>query len=122
MSEDVPFPTVTVTDSGFTLSGGYREATAVRWSDVVEIVAYKFDAWTYDVICLGFRLDGSDSYIEVAKHCLGYKSFLKAVETKFPLKKGWWSQVVSPPFATNWMTIWGSSPPTQDDEHTTSRG
>jgi len=76
------------------------------WDDVTEIVAYKLDMLSYDVICLGFRLRGSDTFIEVAEECSGYKELLVAVEQQFPLAENWFSKVAFPAFELNWLTLW----------------
>ena len=55
---------------------------------------------------LGFRVDDSETFIEVAEDFPGYKQFLKTVESRFPLKDGWWNDVAVPAFATNMMQIW----------------
>ena len=107
---NVQFPKVTVTDSGFRLAGGSHEPLGIAWDDIVEIVAFKWDIFVYDVICLGFRLIGAEDFIEVAEAFSGYKNFIKAVESRFALAENWWNDVAFPAFETNWSTIWESNP------------
>ncbi len=103
------FPRVTTTESGFRLAGGCHEPLNTAWEDVVEIVAFKRDNWAYDVICLGFRLVGTEEFIEIAEDFPGYENFLKVVESRFTLAEDWWQNVAFPAFQTNWSTIWASS-------------
>ena len=102
-------PEVTITDSGFRLHGCQDGPLEVRWSDIVEIVAYKFAAFAYDVVCLRFRLHATDEFIEMAEESPGYENFVKAVAARFPLADNWWQAVAFPAFETNWATIWTSA-------------
>ena len=102
----VQFPEVTATDSGFRLAGGSHEPRDVPWRDIVEIVAFKRDVFAYDVICLGFRLNGTEELIEVAEDFPGYDSFIKIVEARFTLPENWWQTVAFPAFETKRSTIW----------------
>lgn len=108
---DVQFPKVTTTDSGFRLAGGSHEPLDVAWADIVEIVAFKRDVFAYDVISLGFRLDGTEDFVEIAEDFPGYRGFIKIVESRFTLAENWWNDVAFPAFETNWATIWESSVP-----------
>lgn len=103
------FPTVTTSDVGFRLAGPSYGPREIRWDDIVEIVAYKLDHWSYDVICLGFRVDGADDFIEVVEDFPGYKEFINVVESRFTLAEDWWRKVAFPAFTTNWTTIWKSA-------------
>ncbi|MEQ8788514.1 MAG: hypothetical protein RIC55_19545 [Pirellulaceae bacterium] len=99
-------PEVAVTNTGFRLGGVSGESLAVAWDDVAEIVAYKWDVWGYDIICLGFRRRGGEGYIEVGEDFTDYEEFVPCVEARFPLAKDWRRRVAFPAFATNWATIW----------------
>lgn len=100
------FPTVLADESGFRLERDGTDVVGVRWDEIQEIIAFKRDIFSYDIICLGFRVDDSETFIEVAEDFPGYKQFLKTVESRFPLKDGWWNDVAVPAFATNMMQIW----------------
>ena len=107
MSEQ--FPEVEFDDCGFRLIQQQKVLREVRWADIQEIVAFKRDLFSYDAICLGFRIDERDHFVEVAEDYPGYKPFLSTVEQRFPLKDDWWREVAFPAFATNWTTIWKHS-------------
>ena len=109
VSNDSSLPEVTATDSGFQLFSHFRELHSVAWDDVVEVVAFKRDVFSYDVICLGFRVIGTEQFIEVGEDFPGYATFLNVVESRFALAGNWWHSAAFPAFATNWSTIWASS-------------
>jgi len=78
------FPTVLADESGFRLERDGTDVVGVGWDEI----------------------DDSETFIEVAEDFPGYKQFLKTVESRFPLKDGWWNDVAVPAFATNMMQIW----------------
>ena len=78
----------------------------LQWSDVVEIVAYKRDLLTTDLVCVGFRLHGTDDLIEIDEEMPGFDLTMAAVATRFQLPDKWWVDVAIPAFATNETTIW----------------
>jgi hypothetical protein len=87
-----------------------QEGTAhyrIEWTAVREIVAFKRDLFAYDEICIGFRLNEPDGYFEVWESDLGYKDLVSELPRRFPgVRQDWYGDVVQPPFATNWTTIW----------------
>jgi hypothetical protein len=80
----------------------------LRWSDVVEIVAYKRDLLTTDLVCVGFRCLASDDVIEIDEEMAGFDAAMAAVAFRFPLPENWRSDVAFPAYATNMTTIWSS--------------
>jgi hypothetical protein len=82
----------------------------LRWVDVKEIVAWKDDVWSYDIICMGFRLGEAPHYLWCDEECAGWKE-LEAKVAQLPgTQTDWWSKVAFPAFVSNWTTIWGQRP------------
>jgi hypothetical protein len=81
-----------------------------RWADVKEIVAWKDDVWSNDIICMGFRLEDAARYVWCDEECDGWGELLKKVEQIIGKPDTWWSKVAFPAFETKWTTIWGEPP------------
>jgi hypothetical protein len=76
---------------------------------VKEIVACKEDCWTFDSICIGFRIEERNEYLYVVEEYEGFKDLLKALDKHFPnLREGWYNEVAFSEFIQNWTTIWGT--------------
>ncbi len=81
---------------------------SLKWSQVLEIVAYKEDFFGFDSICIGFRVSATDEYLRVFEEADGYKNLLAELERQFPdIRKDWFDEVALPAFVPNWTTIWG---------------
>ncbi len=81
---------------------------SARWSCVTEIVAFKRDLFTTDMICIQFQLDDG-TYVELDEEMVGYRQFIDIVTSKFDLAPNWWSDVAFPAFKTNKSTIWSAT-------------
>ncbi len=80
----------------------------VRWGDVKEIFAFKRDMFGFDLICLGFRLDGDGTYAEVDEDYDNYQEFLEALPQRFPgIRREWFYDVAFPAFAPCLHSLWG---------------
>ena len=100
-------PVTIISDAaGFTMDT--RPPISARWSDVMEIIAFKRDLLTTDMICLEFQL-GDGTFIETDEEMVGYRRFVAIVESTFDLAPNWWSDVAFPAFRTNTSTIWSAS-------------
>ena len=107
-------PHINLTSLGYSLRKAGKVVAEVCWSDVNEIFAFKQDVFSYDLICLGFRLRDSDTICEVDEECAGYKQLVSELETRFPgLKTDWFAEVAFPAFKTNQTILWTKSD--QDD-------
>jgi hypothetical protein len=103
------------------LSDGFRvdrsgHIETVKWCDIREIVAFKRDILTYDVICVGFcladreydlakdeRLDG----VEIHEEMTGFMDLVQDMQRKFPaIPKNWYIEIMTPAFETIWTTLW----------------
>ncbi len=90
-----------INDTGFVTSG-----VAVAWADVLAITTYKRDLFTYDDICLAFKV-GPGRWVEVSEEEPGFAELVKAMEKAFPgVPRNWSETVVQPPFATNHRVLW----------------
>ena len=87
-------------------SGGPR----VRWSEIVEVVAYKDDLWSYDEISLGFRTGGEGPCVSASETDAGYEALLDELPRRFPgVRTDWFSEVAFPAFVINLTTLWKAS-------------
>lgn len=82
------------------------ETVSCRWEDVVELAAYKWDLFSYDLICFKFSLaDGS--FVEAHEEMEGWEELCRALWKHlpgFPAVDDWFSKVAFPPFKPN-LTI-----------------
>lgn len=99
--------TITLTRNGFDVVSADGDSGSVVWTDVREIVAFKRNLLTVDLICFGFRVDESECCLEVDEECDGYEELVTEVERRFEIESDWWSKVAFPPFETNFRTLWG---------------
>jgi|UniRef100_UPI00378429E3 hypothetical protein len=100
---------ITVSDNGITLTQGTKALHSIAWHEVKEIVACKEDCWTFDSICIGFRIEERNEYLYVVEEYEGFKDLLKALDKHFPnLREGWYNEVAFSEFIQNWTTIWGT--------------
>jgi len=105
--ENEPPPSLIVEEGGFSYVQRDRE-TIVRWSDVKEIFAFKRDIFSYDLICVGFRVSDDGTYWEIDEQMHGYEEVLAALDKAFPeVATRWWQKVAFPAFETNFLTLWG---------------
>jgi hypothetical protein len=78
----------------------------LRWLDVVEIVAWKEDLLTMDLLCFGFRVLGDADYLQCNEQQFGWSELCAELKCRFQLRPDWWSVVVVPPFQENWSILW----------------
>lgn len=107
------FPTVTFDQNRFRLVRGVNVIHEIEWSLIAEICVFKRDCFSYDVICLGIRIDESDNFVEVAEDFPGYRLFVAEIERRYLLEADWWRKVAFPAFETKLASIWKSTSPTE---------
>jgi hypothetical protein len=79
--------------------------TAIDWADVQEIQTYKIDLWSYDVICLAFRV--ADQWYECSEEDHGFSELFQVLSLRYPsIDPDWYSRVMQPPFASNLRVLW----------------
>lgn len=93
-------------DAGLTCTAfqadGSAQSVHLKWSEVNGVVAYKRDAVTVDLICVGFTT--SDGTLEVNEEMDGWTPLAEALPKHLPgtpSKAEWWDKVAHPAFATN---------------------
>ena len=102
------FGDVTAQQDGFTVGSQGKANWSVRWTDIKEIVGFKRDIYAFDQICLGFRVSDTDDYYIVTEEMSGFGWLAGEMERQFQtMDRNWWTKVAQPPFATNWVTIYG---------------
>jgi hypothetical protein len=81
------------------------------WKRVEEVRAFKRDLFTTDLICVAFKREGRNEYIEVHEEMAGYHDLLQTLPSRLPgFTLAWFSEVAFPAFETNHRTIWKRSP------------
>jgi hypothetical protein len=95
-------------DHGFSIRRDGGPTTEVRWSEVVEVITWKRDLLTTDQICLGFRIKDRLRIVMINEEDEGWREIRVHLERHFPsIAASWHQEVMQPPFALNWKTIWG---------------
>lgn len=84
----------------------------LRWSDVRRIIAYKYDLFSYDEICVGFLTDPTaDDWLEISERSDGFADAMKFVEARFPsIPDRWFWDVSRPAFVRNETVLWDAGP------------
>jgi hypothetical protein len=110
MSHREPRRAVKFDSAGFEVFEGEESKTRVRWSDVLEVFAYKVDLFTYDEICIGFRVTADGTHWWISEEFIGYRELIEELKQRFPgIRDDWFSTVAFPAFVPNRTTLWGES-------------
>ncbi len=102
-----------IDDTGFVVIDA-KDPAEVRcdWVSVREVFAYKIDLFSYDEICLGFRVDDAGTSWWVGESYTGYQALLDELPRRFQgIKTDWIRAVSVPAFVENRMTLWGEALP-----------
>lgn len=103
-----PEMAVRCSDQGLEILKDETVQSRVSWTDVREIFAYKDDLFTYDDICVGFRVADDGTYYWVSEDFIGYEAMLKELKIHYPgFREDWFGTAAFPAFAYNRTTIWG---------------
>jgi len=98
---------ISLANGGFVISQDDTELAYVRWESVAEIVVWKNDLFSYDEICIGFRLQEDDRIHIITESDQGYSGIQSELVRHFDgVSDDWWRDVAFPPFAENMATIW----------------
>ncbi len=93
---------VSLTEKGFELIAKGEVVSALNWDDVDEIVAFKRDLLTTDLLCLDLHSAKDGLWHLVHEEGEGFEEFLSVLEVKFDVPRpGWWDKVVKPAFKEN---------------------
>ena len=94
-------------DSAITV---WREGTVLwtlRFEDVRTVAVWKFDAFSYDIICIGFCPKTEECFFEADEEHDGFTELLDILPIHFPgIRTDWWGGVAFPAFAENFAVIW----------------
>jgi hypothetical protein len=109
LSRGFPKREVRFDDVGFSVFEEEKMKSSLRWSDTVEVFAYKIDLFSIDEICIGFRVDSAGTHHWVSEEFTGYHEFLEELSRRFPgIRTDWFSAVALPAFVENRTTLWGA--------------
>jgi len=108
MTKKENHPKIIIEKSGFSVYEGPECKYFLDWSDIMEIFAFKRDLLSYDLICLGFRIDEKGTYFEIDEEIEGYEEFCSQLKSHFnEIKTDWFSEVAHPAFKLNLISLWG---------------
>ena len=100
------FGRLALTEVGFRLDKQGKCTYVVQWDQIVEIQTYKLDFWSFDMVCLGFRI-GADEWVEAWESMPGFLELADRMKIQFPsVPDDWWEAVVVHAFACNQRTLW----------------
>lgn len=86
------------------------ENQVLPWDSVLEVFAYKDDVFSYDIICIGFRLNDQGTYVRIDEEYEGYKSLIDYLPHVFQgIRSDWFREVAHPAFETCLVTLWGNA-------------
>ncbi|RJR44164.1 MAG: hypothetical protein C4576_13340 [Desulfobacteraceae bacterium] len=100
---------ISINDTGFVVSGlpFKQPSSEVKWDEIDQILGYKRDLFTTDLICWGFHAPQDDKTVEVHEEMLGFKELEETVGLRFGIKlEDWFHKVAFPPFAPSVTRIW----------------
>lgn len=100
-------PEIIVTDNGFAIMYA-KEVDAVSLDEVSEIIAYKIDELTTDLVCCEIVAGSGDRerIRTIHEKIAGFDALLALFETLPGFNSKWRAAVILPPFATNRTTIY----------------
>lgn len=109
MSRDYPLREVRFDGDGLRVFEEGVSRGSIRWTDVIEVFAYKLDCFTVDEICIGFRIDEAGTHYWVSEEFVGYKQLVEELNSRFPgIRTDWFSDVAFPAFVENRTSLWGT--------------
>lgn len=86
-------------DKGFTYESP-SGPVVVKWADIQNIIAYKTDMSTYDVICITIRWESGG--LVLTEEMPGWRRYTEKLKNQFPeINRDWEVKVAFPAFAAN---------------------
>jgi hypothetical protein len=109
--KEAPKRVVRLDDLGFEVFADEKFSFRVPWDGVVEIAAFKHDLFSYDEVCLAYRLRGWDQFWWVGEEDTGFAEVRLETESRFRgISPDWLADVSVPAFEQKWTRIWGAPP------------
>jgi hypothetical protein len=102
---------IRVISEGFQLEAEDHSIVNVRWPDVREIVTFKRDLFSYDEICLAFRVGDGEEWVELWESDRGFRDVCEQLGQRFPgVPADWYRTVMLPAFKPCERTLYRSTP------------
>jgi len=91
------------------------------WDEVAEIIAWKQDAFIYDVICFGFRTSDGPGYLLAHEEMDGWDELTAALKYQYGIRtEDWFGRVAFPAFRENRTVLWARTDASQRRREATS--
>lgn len=91
---------IRVVEGGVTLLDGDRPCWRFAWGEVREVVAFKRDLITTDLVCLDFKVAGG--WVVVHEEFEGWSDLIEMMGRHLPIDPpDWFPTVIHPAFAPN---------------------
>ena len=93
-------PQIRASKEGLKVVNGKELLGSFCWSEIKQIIAYKYDNFSYDEICIGFVPKQRDeSWLEISEEWEGFSQAKREMETVFPsINKEWLEEITLPAF------------------------
>lgn len=97
---------ISVDAGGFVVVNGNGSDVSVRWSDVIEVLAYKRDLLSVDEIILAFRQrQAPERVIEISEDCQGFADVSHAMQRELGVSDTWYFDTARKPFAIDFRIL-----------------
>jgi hypothetical protein len=97
-----------IVSNGVIMEWDLDSRTYIRWSDIIEINAYKIDSITVDTLCMNIVTAQGQTHI-VSEDTAGFKQFTSSLLAQYPtIDPDWQPKVIFPPFEENFMVLFKS--------------
>ena len=106
---DLPQATLRRERGGFAMHMREGTIVGVKWTEVLEVRAYKMDLISRDLVCLSV-LTGTDGIasrsMQLHEDMPGWYTLLEELQVNLPgCRQDWWAEVAFPAFAANERVI-----------------
>ncbi len=86
-----------------------RNLWQVKWEVLEEICAFKVDCITVDLICIGFRQKGIETFLITDEETPGWKELITELSAKYGIdESSWFENVAFPALKENYIVLWKS--------------
>jgi hypothetical protein len=100
-----------VDPSGFVVKEASGREFAVRWIDVVAVLAYKQDLYIVDEVVMAFRQrQDPELVLEVSEDWPGFSDLFAPLERELGISDAWYLETTGKPFATDFRVLYDRRP------------